>query len=658
MNTIKIAFSLNPTVNQTLTFQRNDYAGGVQPISFTFVTVRQFPGQVTIGTNLSATVANFLLAFAADRNFSNQYTVTQSGTDVTIGLSDAIGFWSTPNPSTAPVTFTVTNAAQTFPLTWTYLFQTGDCDNINLQFLASGGLAPYDLYDNNILYVQNFDPSTTVSLARGYSNQFFVIDANGVQSTKQLISVPRKYVAADFNIDILQTPNGATVTIQTVNPVTSTTPLTYSLNAVDYVSNSVFEGVISGSYTAYIKDKYGCITGVAFTVTGQEENPTNAINDYLLVSEANSIRFSEVNGLPRNYYNSLSCKEAVNLPYKTYIEFDRTDVVRTQVKSNYSETNVRLVNKDLTEDTIILEEIVTNIGLKDSRDCKTFELPASQTGVYFDGGSTYDYDTGIANGTYSLDSGLLPIFVTEGVFLNITDLGWQEVVGVAYDEIRAYWYAILSVASTGNDVARVCSTVYNRQPYNVYEFSIPMTTYDEFLVLIEGKDGGTVLKSYVSEWCRVNEQTGGVVVEWSDTENRAEMVWATGITSMMRIPHAYFTKLSPESTIESYNTDDRPVLTKSLLYKNISLEAYALSTAMAYKLLLGLMFDKVRVNGLDVTVKEVEEFERLGRTNLYKMAVTVIEGGNEIARQNEENVNLTILSILSSDFEGSPIVYN
>jgi len=78
-----------------------------------------------------------------------------------------------------------------------------------------------------------------------------------------------------------------------------TKPYSYSLNGVNYKSTAAFTGLTAGTYTAYVRDKFGCISTEEFVVNEPAENVTATklnVIDIKCFAETNGIIDAEATG--------------------------------------------------------------------------------------------------------------------------------------------------------------------------------------------------------------------------------------------------------------------------------------------------------------------------------------------------------------------------
>lgn len=658
-STIRLTFNSIPTAGETLEILL-DVNGTAVLLIETFETKRLEEKQVTIKTTNDLQTVFTAVALDLDYAFffnittltnvmditlnSSQHTVTSvSGTAV---ISNDIEVTSIVNPAQIPFM----NHTQTI------VTRPSPCNSLQIDLVISDGLQPYKFrFDSGDAFLVLGGSTFSFNVARGVNQAYELNDSQTgleLNINKSIAITPRRLVAADFNINIVIAPSGATVTFQLLNTIENLGALTYSLDNITFTSLNSVSGQPADDYTVFIKDRFDCVLPINYTIGSITPDP---IEPFFLIPEANSIRYYEDQAdtefIRPNYFNSRSCKEAVDgNAYDATIHFEVTDTgITTQFKTSHS--NVALKTTDADGNTTIptLIKVVTNIGLKDRRDCRFFGASENTIGVYFDAGNTYDPITFAITGTYAQPNGILPFFIDQGVFINVAGLGFKEVVAIEFDSTRMVWYAVVDGSVTGADVSAICATTFNAQPYDVYEFTIDMSTFlnKQFKIEIT-----TSLVTWRSEVIQVTTLVPGLVIQYQHSQNAANMVYATGISNLLRLPQADMPKLQVETDISVYKSDEAPIQLDAKLYKEFEIRAELLTTAMAFKLSIALTHNIVTINGLSMTIKEISQFEVIEGTNLYNVRIVMMEGGNELIKIREEQINLQTLGAIRLEAVG------
>jgi len=344
----------------------------------------------------------------------------------------------------------------------------------------------------------NTDNPFALELLRGTSYNVLVEDANGAQAS-QVISTPDHLIPANFTININNSPSGASVTIVGTN--TNGLTLEYSLDGATWQSSNIFPNLAQGTFTAYVRDNFGCSFTKPFTVT-----LINFANPSFYVPKANSIRFANriTFGDAANYKkaeNTLSCEAPVLLPYKEVQQFQTADIITTQFQSNYALNEAKVVKADLTEDTIAVVKKTNNIGVKDKKDGFKYSLGGGKIGIYFTTGNNYDYNTNTVTGVHTL-YGSLPEW---GVIGNYFSIGgtYYLIENIFYDESKNADVLVATETYGGAEIPVIVGCVYNSdgKEYEVYEFVIDMATYQDqrIRVKILATDPNFTPITYLSE---------------------------------------------------------------------------------------------------------------------------------------------------------------
>ena len=154
------------------------------------------------------------------------------------------------------------------------LLCNGDCNGtITYVYQNTGTLgAPYVVTLSNqttgqflsaTTYIQEYQTIPFTGLCAG--NYQITIQGQGCSfTTSASIIQPTQITAYVNTFDPTPGSNNGSATIIATG---GTGALTYSLNGTTYQGSNVFSGLAAGNYTAYVKDAYGCIEQLSFTLT-------------------------------------------------------------------------------------------------------------------------------------------------------------------------------------------------------------------------------------------------------------------------------------------------------------------------------------------------------------------------------------------------------
>ena len=673
MASITVNFDQNPdqaNINQSGVIAIFINNAGVNPsygILENIVTTRTQNNEFALGPNRQITALNYASAVGLD--FLNTAGVEsiqfQSPASVLITLADG---WLVTNASAdgftaQEVNFDIDNTVVTPPvpdLVFSTVFSArpiDPCTTVSIDFTISGGQTPYSTTVDGFT-IANTGASPSVPKSRGVGVSLRVADSSGQVVTRS-VTTPPPLLASNFTVNIIQSFTGAAVEIIRVAG-SRVSGLQYSLDNVNFQGRNSFSGQAPGNYTAYVKDTFGCTISLDYTISAIVPE---SLDPFFLFPEANMVRMYQVqadtDSIRANYYNRQSCEEYVRgKAYQNVQNWEAQDNVYIQLKTNHENLQLFSVDPLGNETNLGIVRQVQNVGLRDVRDGTYFRLTTDTLGLYFSGGNTYDPDTLAISGTYTAVSGLLPSFIVEGAFVDILGLGIKEILATGFDQTRQVWYAEISGSiSFINDVQSRVTTNYNNQNYDVYATTIPMAsrlnTNFKFKITTDRVE-------YLSEEQRVVDEVRGVVIDYYNTENRYDVVYALdpAPSFRLRMPDMDFRALIPDSRVQNYESDNAPIQLDNKLYKNFELRCEDLSTAMAFKVLLALTHNAVIVNGINMTFKEVGEFENRENTNLYDIRVIMIEGGDAAARQREDSINLTTAEAIRLEADLGLINYN
>jgi len=401
-----------------------------------------------------------------------------------------------------------------------------------------------------------------------------------------------------------------------------------------YQNSNSWSGIPIGDYCLAVKDNFGCEISIPFTIDAFTPN----LVDYdavLEVSKVNSLQFKENEawancGIRKNITNTLSYEENVKINNRSYKQlFQQCDTIRTQIKSNYTTNEAKLVNCDGVETTITVTKATENLNITDVRDGTIFIKFGNQIAVEFLAGNTYDPITLVQNGSYNLNGDLME-WINIGDYINIEGAGWCYITTILPPSQVSDAYTVVTTTLnnglfTDLDVVKITS-VYNAVDYDRYEFEIDMNALSgDYYVKLNMSDSTFGSKEYISEWFNVaTEQECHHLIDYYNTKNN-EINYATGITFRLRIPYIKNLKWQPEiDENEIYVTDTRTVLLESRIREAYEITFMPLPTAMAQKLVLALSHDKLQIDGLNYIKNDEPEVEPYGTTNLYSVKCTIV----------------------------------
>jgi len=639
-STIKITFTIDLPIGAQCGFDVNNNGGSwgipsTYALVFNWVALRTGSGQVTQGTPTSIvgerTAINFMTAFNLDTG--SQYTVTRTGNSVLIRAENVFsvtefyvnGIFAayTNHPS---IQFDILNAGESsFNLFAPGFEQASEnpCQLVKISALATNVPA-------RVLSPLLIDPVPSLPITfdwlRGQTFNFTAESTDGVQSTI-VVTTPPALNAANFNLVINNSPNGATV-IANNNYAPYLLILQYSLDEINWQFENVFSGLAVGDYRFHVKDHLGCMISIDFSV-----NEFGVYNSFFYLSKSNPIRFAQriTWGDSANYKNdenTLSCEADVKLPYTEVQYFQSADVVKTQFKSNYAVNSMKVVKSDQTEVSAEIVKITTNIGNKEKLDAFKYNFGSGKTGIYFGAGNRYDYDSNAIIEQVALN-GYLPYWGKVGNYVSIGS-AWFLIEEVAYDETKNVEVLVVNSEYTGADAAVIVGCIFNFQNYEVYECAIDMLSYlnSTIRVKLECTDPHFSPITYLSELINVKvKHPKTVEIRYRNTTN-TDIFYTSGIEFKIRQEISKIGGLNDQKS-DVYKTDTNAVLLNADVYEADEFIFEPVTKEIMRKMLLALSHEQLYINEVGYVKNDNIDVEGpLDDTNLYVVKAKMIKNGN------------------------------
>tara|TARA_R110000765_G_scaffold141248_1_gene242011 strand:- start:896 stop:2383 length:1488 start_codon:yes stop_codon:yes gene_type:complete len=447
-----------------------------------------------------------------------------------------------------------------------------------------------------------------------------------ITSTGRLVNTPRYFVSSDISSSYVNSPNGATISI-VVNPALTGLTFTYSLDGVTFQSSPVFSGILEGDYTITVSDQLGCTAAVPITIPPFSDGGIGERIAYSdLPSKSNSIRYARyvdwgVCSDYKNDENTLSWQ----LPYVEnaceYKQlFQDCDNITTQIKTNYSNIVATVIDEQLVETQVTVTQKTFYTNLKDKRDARIYNVGGEFTGIYFLSGNLYDFDGSGITGSYNLN-GSLPAWGVIGNYIFYNN-AWLLISNIIYDDSIASYVLIINTTYTGADSSIIVSSIYNLEPYNIFEFNVNMSLFQnkKIQVNITQTDDDVsfpevVFLSEVIDVATVHE--GTVCIDYYN-DNNTDMFYATGIKNKIRMPIEYFGgSVIDETTAE--RTDINTYLISAEGYESDTIAFKLMPKQMMRKVVQALAHKFVFLNDVQYVKEESPEVSGLIGTNLYRM---------------------------------------
>lgn len=581
----------------------------------TFKPTRTEVGQSVIGSDLQQTVFNYNKYFGIDYNNTSLYTISYNTLLQTVSISANnvnSQFSVSENTTAGAVTTSINNEAPpvVFGIDSIAISEASvnPCDNVKLTIETSEEaewiLSPV---------TQSVNTNPLVIDVPREENITVTMSLDGVNKS-QTISVP-KLLASYFDLDVINTPSGASVRVNKNYLYAPLFSLTYSLDDSTYQSSNYFPNLSEGDYTVYIKDSIGCKVSIDFTV---DEFVANVVDYDAIceVSNLNPIRYkvneSWSSTVLKTPNNTLSFEENVKMPNKAFVQpFVKTDAPITQIKTNYSTVEAKIIDNQGNETSLTVSKRTNNMNITDVRDAVVLGTTYNNqnyVAVKFSGGKTYNPITLAENGDYNMGESV-PDWINKDDYLNIQGVGWYKVLDVVYNT-NAYVVVVNLLFADFPLTAGTfkVSTVYNAIDFERYEFVPNLATLEGYYkIQIDISDSDFGSKSFLSEWLDIKaEHPNTKLIQYYNSENN-EINFNTGFVGAIRLPLADDLTWKTNTEQEIYVTDTNTVNLESKYRGFWDFRSKLLPTMMAEKIALILIQDRLFIDTVNyLTEGEIE----------------------------------------------------
>lgn len=665
---IEITFNADLTINEYVNFRMRFNNGtvdsGWQVKSEQWKTNRNQAGQVAIGTPTSnvgeRSAINFAQAFEIDypilQNDNPNEGVFWSALEPNKVIIRAMTFYSfdlndLPNTNSPNVSFNIENfdfggdILQITSIDIEEATTNPACTHykalVNTSVIAENMTAPEVINGNT-------DNPIEVEIPRG---QGFIASVNdGASQSASLgilaLGAPPLMNANNIQTQISPSPQGATVIINYLTNAVGQT-FEYSINGVDWFSSNTFTNVLDGDYQFYVRN-LGCeVNTEVITI----ENTVGARIPNHFVSRSNSIRYALQEtfsncGPYKREDNTLSHQSYAIDPDLAYCErqlFQTCDTnVMTQLKTNYSNVEANVITSDGSKDPLIVTQMTTFMNRKDSRDAIRYNVGSNKTGIYFTSGNTYDYDTDAQVSTYALN-GAFPEWVKIGAWFSFSG-GWYQIEALIFDESLNADVIVIDSIYTGSPETIIVKSIFNREEYEAFEFSVNMSSYTDQIIEVEilltDDDFDDV--RYLSEKIYVKDRFEETVqIDYWFPFN-TEIIYSTGIKHRIRIP---LLKIEPghEDPSSINRGDNSSNLISSEVY-DVDEFLFGLVTLGIYKkTLLAISHKECYIDGVSyVKVVSAEKEGPIDSSNLYTLKAGMLRANRQEVN-SVQNINTDII---------------
>lgn len=649
---LTITFNDNLKVGENLTFSvRNTLSTSpfVTDHIFTWVTRRLRKNQVEIGfltieggifTNPGESSAlNFVNSFQIDLNSTDNYKVTRNVNVVTIeslipGLSFENGSYIT-DPllinGLPVIDFDIDNFTDDVfvfsNLDFSEATENPPCTHYKVSLQTSTTIDR--ITGSHTVPTGNTDDPVTFELLRGESFKLKLFSEDGQEIILGYLSnqVPSRLNAAKFNFVITNSPAGATLVVN--NEDIFNLNLEYSLDDITWKSENEFTGLLKGDYTLYVRDNLGCSFSKVFSIDGVS---LSVRVPYFKMPKSNAMRYANRVTWDdcANYKtdeNTL-CHETEDVEEpKGYVQdWQSCDVIPTQFKTSYSNITATLIKKDNTEVDLPISKKTSNMGLKDSRDARKYDLGDGKTGLYFLDGNLYDFDNGADTGDDYVLNGLLTEWAQAGNYVKVDDV-WFLIEDTITDEDKNAQVIVYSSSYTGEDVAVIAGSVYDLENFEEYEYTIDMVNYidDCFQVQLICEDASfkTITQLSEHQHCAI-KKPGTIEIKYKNSTN-TDVNFSRGLEYTLRfLREKVSAKIDDETEVNK--TDKSAYLSESEIHEVDDFLFSPLPKQMMYLLLYALSHDTVSINGVSYVKSESLNVDGpLEKTNLYEVTASMLK---------------------------------
>lgn len=635
---------------------------------FIWVSFRYAPNQVTLGepTFIAGERAaiNFMEAFNADYNSTGLYEVVRSALVVTIKAKSPTVMFdnfeaSVDNTYISPSIANYAGSPFTLDsLTFEEATVNPKCTHYKVSIETS---LLTKTVTGTISLSNNTNNPFTFERLRGQGFNLKLTE-EGFQSLNVVRSnnnVPSVLLSSNFNLSINNSPSGATLIV--TNTGLNGLELEYSLDDDNWQSSNTFVGLLSGDYTLYIKDNFGCATSIPFNINYENQSPQVANRDpFSYYSDTNSILMVELDGSNYNTENNRLSNQyfSINpkLAHPEYHLFKPSHKITCQLISSYSEVEVYVVKENGDEDNIYVNKFTKNIGRKDARDAIKFNAGNGKTGIYFNSGKLYDYDTDSYEGNdYALFGGL-PEWATIGNFFKIGS-GNYKIENIYYDEDLSAEVLLIDESYTGDFTNIITKAIFNRQGYEVFEWTIDMASYSNqtFQVKSIETHEGFETKTRISEKILVKNHHNDTVEIISCHTKNTDVFYKTGIKHYALV-HTASISGEHDDPSEVNNGDDSSSLISTKTHEMLMFDFDLLSLPGYRQLVRLLSNDIVMIEGVQfIKNGGLEKEGPIEESNLYKLKAKMLYANNSISTYNGgvemvvDDINFDIPNIKITD---------
>lgn len=447
---------------------------------------------------------------------------------------------------------------------------------------------------------------------------------------------------SDIQLNVSLGLGTASLVINLNNVEISNLGLEYSINGVDWFLTSVFEIDESGTYTAYIRDKFGCSHTKQFNVAeikGRE--------DYFEIPKSNAIPFVLIQSIDEertfnNDENLFQCDNLSPFAYSEDVLFQKKDRPSLQIKSNYKTLEVYLRKEDETQQEILMSKKSSNLSKFEKLDCIAYSHSSNRLAVYFESGNTYN-ESGIVNGTHDLQ-GNLPDFARIGNYVEIDNLGTFQISSILIDYDINKKIIIFEEEYIDEQIETSASSIYDILPFEVYEHYFNFKDLEEgyYDIYIKATSSSGFVKEYLSENIFIKENHEQTIsIHYYGSENK-DLFYKYGLINQLRVRYSDLERYIKDESEININ-DDLAQLIKSFVNFGYEFNFEDLTTKQLDILILCLSSESVFINGIGYIKDSSPSYEKIKNTNIYNLKARMLKTNFKL---NLSNPRLSLLDFL------------
>lgn len=537
------------------------------------------------------------------------------------------------------------------------------CDNVLAHVSVENGTAPYRItsyYNGGAQEEKEVDGVSGLFLEfprdTAGTRQIQVRQLSDLLNVK-VVNIPIIRRLLGVNVEVNYGAYEATaVLIPEVTSGEPNGPFQFSIDDIVYQSSNTFSIGVSGNYTGYVIDKYGCKKSAEFTVDMDARKPA----PYFKIEITNPLRFVDQGyaGI-KNIANTLSDEyDAANIDKRFFRQpFRVGDVIRTQFKSNYETHKVKIYDcAGSVVDTIIPELKVKNLNNQDKRDATIVAAGGGKSHIAFRSGSIYDTDTGDIIDTYFQAGGRLPSFARVGMLIGVDAphlQGTFEVEDIVYSADQEAWVCVIGVDYGVSGIGDYCTALstYNIEEYNIYEFGFNENA-GQYYATIEATDSSTMYPDvrFKSEPIYFTDDVPVVVIDYSSEINDALIDYSTGVVFRLCIPGRMI-KYQPSVDGEEFKDDLGNIfLQKSTYNRTWGIETDLIPWWLAEKVIIASRHRQLSIDGIQVVNTDAPEVaDRIGERNPFYQITGVYQENTDISISDETGIISGARGILSGN---------